>query len=103
MSYFECTRCKASLAWNCDDETGVYEIVPCDCGVQLSARHEIITCWYQTDAAANWKTGFFHGWSNDHDDLGHYPVAIIEDASNSRVHVVYAPRVSFSPNAPLLE
>lgn len=99
MSYFECTRCKTSLAWTCDGETGVYEIIPCDCGTQ--SEYDIITCWYQTDASANWKTGFFHRWSNDHDDLGHYPVAIIEDASNSRVHVVYAPRVSFSPNAPL--
>lgn len=100
MSYFECTGCKASLAWNYVGDD-VYEITPCACGTK--PEPEITTCWYRTDVATNWKTGFFHEWSSDHDDLGHYPVAIIEDATNSRVHAVYVNNVSFSTNTPPLE
>lgn len=97
MSYLKCTRCTTSLAWNYIGDD-VYEITPCDCGIKSEPK--ITTCWYQTDVTATWKTGFFHEWSNDYDDLGHYPVAIIEDATNNRVHIVYASRVSFSPNVP---
>lgn len=60
------------------------------------------TCWYKVDK--EWKTGFFHRWAQDHEDFdngpGHIPVALIEDATDSRVRIVYASHVSFSPDCP---
>ncbi len=61
------------------------------------------TCWYKT-IGSGWKTGFFHQWSTYYEEFesgpGPYPAAIIEDATDSQIHVVYAGFVSFSPDAP---
>jgi len=61
----------------------------------------MITCWYKDNT---WKTGFFHQWSQHYEEFecgpGHFPAAIIEDATDNRVHVVYAGNVSFSPEYP---
>jgi len=61
-------------------------------------------CWYKPDANAPWGIGFFHQWSINYEEFetgpGNYPVAIIEDAVDSQVHVVYAGHVSFSPDGP---
>jgi hypothetical protein len=62
------------------------------------------TCWYKRDSKADWKTGFFHRWSQSYEEFetgpGNFPAAIIQDATDSRVHVVYAGHVSFSPDNP---
>jgi len=66
------------------------------------AEEKITTCWYMEDCI--WRTGFFHGWSSGYveSDSGpvQLPAAVIEDVTNSRVHVVYAGLVSFNPDHP---
>ena len=103
MSYFECTRCKASLGVTYDGD-GVYAVPPCDCGVKPAPEPPVTCCWYRYGCKDEWKTGFFHQWSIDCDQNdphgGQYPVAIVEDATNNRVHVVDAGQISFSPNCP---
>ncbi len=65
------------------------------------ACEKITTCWYKDD---EWKTGFFHRWMQAYEEFecgpGHFPVAIIKDATDSRIHVVYAKDVSFSLDQP---
>ena len=65
---------------------------------------KITTCWYKEGIGSEWKTGFFHEWSINWEQVGdgpgQFPVAVIEDATDSLVHVVYAEFVSFSPNHP---
>jgi hypothetical protein len=65
---------------------------------------DLVTCWYKTAIDDEWKTGFFHQWSQNYEEFesgpGNFPAAIIEDATNSQVHVVYAGWVSFSPDSP---
>jgi hypothetical protein len=67
---------------------------------------KITTCWYKEGLGdgAEWKTGFFHKWDTKWEAVGEvsgqYPVAVIEDATDSRVHVMFAGSVSFSPECP---
>jgi len=62
------------------------------------------TCWYKEGIGSEWETGFFHKWGTNYEEFesgpGHFPVAIVEDATNSQVHVVFAGFVNFSPNHP---
>jgi hypothetical protein len=61
------------------------------------------TCWYKT-IGGEWKTGFFRKWSTYYEEFesgpGPYPAAIVEDAVDSQVHMVFAGFVSFSPDHP---
>jgi len=61
-------------------------------------------CWYKHKPSDEWKTGFFLIWSQDHVEFesgpGNFPVAVVEDAVSSRVHVVRADLVSFTPGDP---
>ncbi len=61
---------------------------------------KITTCWYKESDV--WKTGFFHGWSQDFEEFEtrQFGSAVIEDAVDSRVRVVYAGYVSFSNDNP---
>ncbi len=83
------------IEWSRDEKGDCILAHRCKC-------EKITTCWYMEDCV--WRTGFFHGWSSGRveRDLGpcQLPAAIIEDATNSRVHVVYAGLVSFSPDHP---
>ncbi len=62
------------------------------------------TCWYKTAVDGAWEIGFFHEWGQNYEEFetgpGPFPAAIIEDATDSRVHVVYAGWVSFNPDKP---
>ncbi len=63
-------------------------------------------CWYKCGATAKWewKCGFFHQWSQSHEEFetgpGHFPAAIVEDAATEECHVVFAGHVSFSNDNP---
>ena len=61
----------------------------------------MINCWYKDDT---WKIGFFHQWCQNYEEFetgpGNFPAAIIEDATDSHCHVIYAGHVSFNPDHP---
>ena len=67
-------------------------------------EEKITTCWYKVSVGGEWRTGFFHEWATSFEEFesgpGQFPAAIIEDAVDSLVHVVYAEFVSFNPNHP---
>jgi hypothetical protein len=94
-----CENCGAQLAaeWGKDEDGDCLLVDRCACD-------KIVTCWYKDEPKDDWMTGFFLQWSQDHEEFetgpGNFPVAIIEDATDSRVHIVYAGHVSFSPDHP---
>lgn len=65
---------------------------------------EKTTCWYKASVGGPWLVGFFLRWSTNWVEVGsgprQFPVALIKDATDSLVHVVYAGHVSFSPDNP---
>lgn len=61
-------------------------------------------CWYKRDSQAKWECGFFHQWSQSHEEYEngpeHFPAAIVEDARTQECHVVNADHVSFANDPP---
>lgn len=111
ISHVECIKCKNLLGY-CRETSGAISVQPCACQnppqylkpykPPQPVEEPITTCWYKVDG--EWKCGFFHQWSMDHAEFetgpGNIPVAVIEDAKDCRVHVIYAGDVSFNPDDP---
>jgi len=80
------------------------EVVPRWFEEEDQDESDIIRCWYKHTPQDEWKTGFFLIWSQDHVEFesgpGNFPVAVVEDAVSSRVHVVHASLISFNLDDP---
>lgn len=62
-------------------------------------------CWFRIWMYASgtnrgewspWKRGTLRAWTTDYDEGGQYPVAVVEDHSDSRCVIVRADQISFA-------
>jgi hypothetical protein len=94
-----CENCGALMVTEWSKEGDVVCILARRCSCE-----KIVTCWYKTAIDDEWYNGFFHQWNTHHEVFdsgpGHVPVAVVEDATDSRVHVVFAEFVSFTNGHP---
>ena len=63
------------------------------------------SCWYRTvDPAVktltDWKMGKLRSWSTDSEELGPFPVGVVEDDRTGLCHSVFVERICFAAVPP---
>ena len=63
------------------------------------------SCWYRsfdpaTKTLTDWKTGKLMAWSTDNEEMGPFPVGVVEDDRTGMCHSVFVERICFAAVPP---